>query len=287
MAPPDRERSGARVTGAATSAPGPLRVRGEVLAVGRAGAFRVLSLAAPGVPAAFRPGTFVVASPGDDRLAARAWWIHRVDPASAFGPTIEVVVDPGSPSGAWFADLAVGTRIALTGPLGRPFTLPRQPVAALLVGEGHAVAPLLALAERLRARECPVTLLVGARDEKHLLAVREARRLVRQVVVVTEDGSVGHRGVVADHVGSLLASSSAGVLYTAGRPDAVRAVASIAASSDVPSQVALEVPMPCGTGLCHGCVVAVVGDDAVPRQVRACTEGPVLPGHRIDWEALP
>ncbi|QCC77126.1 hypothetical protein [Nocardioides daphniae] len=154
------------------------------------------------------------------------------------------------------------------------------------MGEGHAVAPLLALAERLRSRECRVTLLVGAPDEQHLLAVREARRLVRQVVVVTEDGSVGQRGVVTDHLPGLLRSSEAAVVYTAGRPDAVRLVAQAADDAGVPSQVGLESPMPCGTGLCHGCVVPVVGDDAVPRQVRACVEGPVLPGHRVDWEAL-
>ncbi|QCC77125.1 hypothetical protein [Nocardioides daphniae] len=112
------------MTTTTSSAPGPLRVRGEVLAVRRAGAFRVLTLSAPGVPAAFRPGTFVVVSPGDDRLTARAWWIHRVEAAGAFGPTIEVVIDPATASGAWFAGLPVGTRLGLTGPLGRPFTLP-------------------------------------------------------------------------------------------------------------------------------------------------------------------
>lgn len=268
---------------------GPRHVRGEVLAVRRAGAHRVVTLAAPGVPASFRPGTFlkVSATPGHPgEGVSGTWWIHRVEATSAFGPTVEVVVDPAAGAGAWLAGLGVGTPVAVTGALGRPWSLPKQPVPALLVGEGPAVAPLLALAERLRERSCPTTLLVGAPDEPHLFAVREARRLVRQAVVVTADGSVGQRGHVRDLLEPVLTSSGAAVVYAAGVPASCHSVARAAEAAGVPSQVALEVPMPCGTGLCHGCVVGVLGPDGAPRQVRACHEGPVLPGHRVDWAPL-
>lgn len=287
MAPPDRERSGATVTVAAGG--GPRHVRGEVLAVRRAGAHRVVTLSAPGVPATFRPGTFLRVSESSAPLGdggSGAWWIHRVEATSAFGPTVEVVVDPAFPAGAWLSGLMVGTPVAVTGALGRPWTLPKQPVPVVLVGEGQAVAPLLALAERLRERSCAATLLVGAPDESHLFAVREARRLVRQVVVVTADGSVGHRGRVDDHLTPVLAGTGAAVVYAAGQPAACRAVARAAGTAGVPSQVALEVPMPCGTGLCHGCVVPVADAEGAPHWVRACHEGPVLPGQRVDWASL-
>lgn len=270
---------------------GPLHVRGEVLAVRRAGAYRVISLAAPGVPATFRPGTLVKVAdlrqqPDAGWGASGAWWIHRVEPASAFGPTVEVVVDPDEEGSAWWGTMPVGSPVAVTGALGRPFSLPRQPVPTLLVGHGQAVSPLLGLAERLRERGCTVTLLVGAPDEQHLLAVREARRLARRLHVRTTDGTVGERGTVTEGLAAVLAESAAAVVYTAGTPDQCRAVALAAADAGVPSQVALRVPVWCGTGLCHGCVVPVTGRDGTARQVRACVEGPVLPGDRVDWPAL-
>lgn len=289
MAAPDRERSGASVT-AAGGGGGPLHVGGEVLAVRRAGAHRVVSLAAPGVPASFRPGTFVRVSdpgrPGEGWGSSGSWWIHRVEPTSAFGPTVEVLVDPADQDADWLLGLPVGSSVKVTGALGRPFTLPKQVVPVLVVGEGADVSPLFDLADRLRQRGCPVTLLLGAVDEQHLFAVREARRLARQLHVRTQDGSVGERGAVTDAVAALLVTSQAAVVYTAGRPEVCRAVVEAADRAGVSSQVALRVPVPCGTGLCHGCVVPVTTSDGHPRQVRACVEGPVLPGHRVDWETL-
>ena len=49
---------------------------------------------------------------------------------------------------------------------------------------------------------------------------------------------------------------------------------------------ALEVPGPCGTGLCHGCPLPVLGEDGVPRVVRACSEGPVVRADRVRWDSL-
>lgn len=275
---------------AAGGGDGPLHVRGEVLAVRRAGAHRVVSLAAPGVPASFRPGTFVRVSdpgrPGEGWGSHGSWWIHRVEPTSAFGPTVEVLVDPAERDADWLVGLPVGSRVRVTGALGRPFTLPKQAVPVLVVGEGADASPLFQLADRLRQRGCPVTLLLGAADEQHLFAVREARRLARHLHVRTHDGSVGERGTVAEAVGALLVASQAAVVYTAGVPDACRPVVEAADLAGVSSQVALRVPVPCGTGLCHGCVVPVTTSDGNSRQVRACTEGPVLPGHRVDWDSL-
>ena len=64
----------------------PLHVTGEVLATKRMGAYRHLTLVAPGIPERFRPGTFVAVSvggdPGRTHLARRAYWIHRVKPSA-------------------------------------------------------------------------------------------------------------------------------------------------------------------------------------------------------------
>ena len=63
-------------------------------------------------------------------------------------------------------------------------------------------------------------------------------------------------------------------------------VAATAESHGVRSQLALERPLTCATGLCDGCPVPVVGDDGAEHVVRACVDGPVFRGDRVRWEEL-
>jgi dihydroorotate dehydrogenase electron transfer subunit len=263
---------------------GPLHVTGEVLAGRRIGAHHHLTLVAPGIAERFRPGTFVALSTGPERLARRAFWIHRVKHTGGYGATLEIVVQERGPGTAWLVAQPPGTKVAVTGPLGRAFSLPKEPVACVLVGEGYAAAPMYPLAERLRERDCVVTLVVAAQDEAHLLSALEARRSARAVTVVTGDGSIGSRGAVADVLPDVLAKAQAEVVYAAGPASTLHAVALAAEQAGAWSQTALEQPMACGTGLCQGCAVPVVGEDGVARMVRACVDGPVFRGDRVRWD---
>jgi dihydroorotate dehydrogenase electron transfer subunit len=266
---------------------GPLHVTGELLSAKRVGAYHHLTLVASGIAERFRPGNFVAVSVGEPELrlrtARRSYWIHRVRPTGSHGATLELVVEPTGVGSRWLAGLGQGGRVELTGPLGRPFAQPRDPVSCLLVGEGYAAAPLFPLAERLRERGCAVSVLLGAPDEAHLFGTLEARRAARSVTVATGDGSVGVRGTVADAVADAVARVGADVVYAAGSGPSLHAVAAAAEAAGAWSQVAVEVPQPCGTGLCHGCPVPVVGEHGVARQVRACVDGPVFRGDRVRW----
>ncbi|MGZ4445380.1 MAG: iron-sulfur cluster-binding protein [Nocardioides sp.] len=272
----------------ATAARVPLHVTGELLASKKVGAYRHLTIVAPGVPERFRPGNFVALSvgSGESRLARRAFWVHQVRPVGGYGATLQLVVEPRGEGTRWLTSLAPGARLEVTGPLGRPFALPKESVSCLLVGEGYAAAPLFPLAERLRERGCAVTLLVAGDDEAHLLSALEARRSARSVTVVTRDGSVGVRGAVADVVDEVLTRSGAEVVYAAGPLPTLHAVAAAAEQHGAWSQTAVEQPLTCATGLCQGCPVPVVGEDGVARRVRACADGPVLRGDRVRWAEL-
>lgn len=290
MAAHDRARTDAGVSAgpSATSGaqPTPVHVTGEVLASRRSGAYRHLTIAAPGIPQRFRVGQFVAVSIEPGRLARRALWIHRVKESGAYGPTVDVVVEPTGIGGEWLAGRSEGSRLEITGPLGRPFALPKEPVSCVLVGEGHGAAPLFPLAERLRERGCVVTLALGAADEAHLLSALEARRSARSIVVVTENGSVGMSGSLGDHVEQTLQRVDADVVYAVGSPRTCRAVAQAAEARGAWSQVALELPLPCGTGLCDGCPLPVVAEDGSLRFARGCVDGPVVRGDRVAWSTL-
>ena len=241
---------------------GPLHVRGEVLATKTAGAFRHLTLVAPGVGERSRPGSFLAVTVGEASLARRALWIHRVRPVGGHRAAVDVVVEPRGHGSRWLADLPPGAPLEVTGPLGRPFSLPREQARCLLVGEGYAAAPLLALSERLRERGCTVRLVLCGPDDSHLLDVLEARRTVGRVEVVTGDPTA---------------------LVVAALPDTDVVYA---AAAGVTCQVALEQPLTCATGLCHGCPVPVLDDDGTAHLVRDCVDGPVFRAGRIDWDRL-
>ena len=264
----------------------PLHVRGEILASKRVGAYRLVTVAAKGIPERTRPGTFVAVSVPEPSLARRALWVYRVKPTGGYGPTLDLLVQPRGAGTRWLAQATPGTPVEVTGPLGRAWALPKDPAPALLVGEGYAAASLFGLAERLRERECPVTMLLAGEDEAHLVSALEARRSARSVTVVTGDGSVGRKGDVAGAIEETITAAGPAIVYAAGPPRTLAAVARAAEESGVWSQVAVETPTPCATGLCHGCGVPVLGEDGIDRVVRGCTEGPVFRGDRVRWTEL-
>jgi len=265
---------------------GPVQVRGEVLTVKKAGAYHHLTLVAPGVAERFRPGSFLTLAVGgglSDRMLRRAFAIYRVRPTGAYGGTVEMVFPADGAGTGWLAGAAPGTAVDVVGPLGRPFALPKEPVACTLVGGGHGSAPLFSLAERLRERGCGVHVVLGAATESTLFGALEAKRAAKTVVVTTEDGSVGIKGRVSDVLPELLVRTSTDVVYACGPTGMLHTVAEAAEVHGAWSQTAVDVPMPCGTGVCMACVLPVVGEDGVTRMVRACTEGPVFRGDRVRW----
>ena len=108
------------------------------------------------------------------------------------------------------------------------------------------------------------------------MPVLEARRSAPTVSVLV--GDAGPRlGEVLD---------GADVVYAAGSTGLLAAVAAAAALRGQWCQVALERPLTCATGLCHGCPVPVRDDDGTAHLVRACVDGPVFRADRVDWAAL-
>lgn len=268
---------------------GPVLADAEVLSIKRVGAYSHLTVVAAGVAERFRPGTAAALSIGDAmsaRLMRRTLPIYRARPTGAYGGTVELVFGVEDEATRWLSSSAAGTRLSLIAPLGRPFALPKDPVACLLVGEGAAAAPLFGLAERLRERGCTVHMVLSAGTEAELFGALEARRTAKTVTVTTADGSVGMTGTAVDVLPQVLGRTAADVVYAAGSMTTLHGVAQVAESQGAWSQTALDVPMPCGTGVCQACVVPVVGEDGVHRTARACAEGPVFRGDRVRWDDL-
>jgi dihydroorotate dehydrogenase electron transfer subunit len=271
----------------ARSSDGPLQVAGQVLTSRRVGAYHHLTLVAPGLAERTRPGHFVALATGgpDSGLTLRrAFSIYKTSARGVYGGTVDVVVGVKGAGTAWLAAVPPHTPVDVVGPLGRPFSLPRDPVSATLVGGGYGAAPLFALGEALRARGCRVDFVLGAGSDDRLFGVLDAKRMASSVAVTTDDGSAGTRGRVTDVLPQVMAAAHTDVVYACGPMPMLRAVSLVATAHGVTAQCAVEESMACGIGVCMTCVLPVVGDDGQTRMVRSCTDGPVFAGDRVRWD---
>jgi dihydroorotate dehydrogenase electron transfer subunit len=266
---------------------GPQQVRGTVLTVRKVDAYHAITIVAPAVAARFKPGQFVavaVGGPDTSMLLRRTFSIHDVRPDH--GGTVEFVFSIVGRGTRWLADRRPRDMLDLTGPLGKPFPVPRDPVSCLLIGGGYGSAPLFALANRLKERRCSVDFLLGAASGDRVFGALTARRTGRTVTITTVDGSLGVRGVVTDMLGQVIHEARTDVIYACGPMGMLRQVTALAGRYDIPVQVAVEEAMACGIGVCMTCVLPVTGSDGITRMVRSCVDGPVFRGEQVRWDDI-
>lgn len=251
--------------------------RAKVLARRRTGRYAVLTVSAPGVAQRCRPGQFVSVTVPDDSalLLRRQLWIGTSSASGRDGGAVELIVDASRSGGARLAALDQGATLDVLGPLGRPFSLPKQPVTALLAAAGAATAPLVWLAAELGARGSRIRFMFLPPDEP--FGVLDAKRLSAGVVTVARTREIA-AALAAD------ASHGRDVVYSAGPAELMAVVAGAVGAT--PHQTALETERVCAAGTCTACVVPITGRDGVARMVRACTEGAVFNAHLVRWDEL-
>ncbi len=267
----------------------PVQVTGEVLSLRRLGAYHTMTVVAPGIAENAKPGQFVtlaVGGPDTSMLMRRAFSIYQVRDRGVYGGTVEFVFSVVGRGTRWLADRQPHEPIDIVGPLGKSFSLPRQPATCVLVGGGYGSAPLFPLADALRARGCRIDFVIGATTEARLFGTLDAKRISATLSVTTDDGSVGQRGRVSDVLPAVVEASKADVVYACGPMAMLRAVSEICGASGIPCQVAVEELMACGIGVCMTCVLPVVGDDGQTRMIRSCVEGPVFHGERVRFDDI-
>ena len=185
-------------------------------------------------------------------LLRRAFSIYRVTAGGSDGRHRRDRRSPTHGKGTrWLADRRRGDELDVIGPLGRPFTLPKEPVACVLVGGGYGAAPLFALAEQLRARGLPGRLRARRGHRGPALRRAGGQAESASVTVTTDDGSAGlrgpgHRRAARDH-----GRSGADVVYACGPMAMLAAVAAVAAATGAHSQCAVEEAMACGDRRLH------------------------------------
>jgi dihydroorotate dehydrogenase electron transfer subunit len=247
----------------------------ELVSIRRFGPYAHLVFSAPAIARRARPGQFVeVRISGENS----PFWRRPFSICRAGGGKVELLIKARGHGSGLLAQAAPGTRLEMAGPLGKGFSLDGKETR-FLVGGGYGIAPLLFLAERLRAKKIPVEVFIGGRCEEDLLLRQEMRLAGAKVTCATEDGSAGTPGRVTLPLEARLKIHLGPVRLAACGPHAMeKAVAQLGEKYGARTEVSLEEVMACGLGVCNGCVVKIKGE-----YQRVCKDGPVFNAEDVDW----
>ena len=223
------------------------------------------------------PGQFIAVYPKDkSMLLPRPISICEADGRRE---TLRIVYRVAGAGTAEFSNWKEGEKIWILGVLGNgfPWKDVREGQTALLMGGGIGIPPILELAKRVAG---PKKIVLGYRDGDCFL--RNDLEKYGDVILATEDGSVGSRGNVLDAVWEN--GLDGDVIFACGPMPMLRAVKGFAAREGIRAYISLEERMACGVGACLGCVCRTKDVDAHSHvhSARICTDGPVFEAEEVD-----
>jgi len=232
-------------------------------------------LESPQIASTVKPGQFVMVDCGEESWLRRPLSIHQLDDKKAELALLFSVVGKGT---HWLAQCQAGDTIDLLGPMGNGYSIHPDSHKLLLVAGGIGIAPLCFLAQEALNQECSVTLLLGASTATQLYP-RDLLPPEVELVVTTEDGTTGKKGVITDLLPDF--ARGADQTFACGPSSMYRAMATqgkqLLEAKSV--QVSLEVRMGCGLGICYGCTLRT---NRGLKQV--CQDGPVFELNDILWD---
>jgi dihydroorotate dehydrogenase electron transfer subunit len=245
------------------------------------------------------PGQFVMVRLADmnDPLLGRPLALYNtVDDGSGSPTAIDVVYLTLGKMTHKLASFTPGQELDVWGPLGNGFP-PLATDHLIMVAGGIGQTPFLALGlEYLklrtfgdRPRSVPrakrVTLCYGVRTADLAAGLPDFKAAGFHVRLSSDDGTVGHHGLVTDVLSEVLHESrdEDRLVVCCGPEPMMHAVAELCQRDNAPCLVSLETPMACGIGICFSCVTKVRQADGSWDWKRTCVEGPIFDAQKIEW----
>jgi dihydroorotate dehydrogenase electron transfer subunit len=243
----------------------------------QAGRYFRLRLEGFAPPRAVYPGQFIhlkVAS-GLDPFFRRAFSISDYDTESG---TLEIIYKVLGRGTARLREVGPRATLDLLGPLGNLFTVPPASGAVVMAAGGVGLPPLAFLARHLIARgrdPKSVYFFYGGRTKTELIDLPRLRRAGMNLILSTDDGSLGFHGMVTEAVLDHLPRIGRRFrVYGCGPEPMLAALQTLAMEHNWPGELSLEAPMPCGVGVCLGCIKPSRLHPGT--YVRVCHDGPVF-----------
>lgn len=237
-----------------------------------------LVVKAPDVAKARKPGHFVIVRNGEggERIP-----LTIADADTAAG-TVTLVIQAVGESTKKICALEAGDYLTdLVGPLGKATHIEKRPAAVLCCGGGVGVAPLLPIIKGFKQAGNRVVSVLAARNKDLIILQDEVAKWSDEVVIMTDDGSAGTKGLVTEGVEAVIKREEVSEVVAIGPAIMMKFVALLTKKYEIPTVCSLNTIMVDGTGMCGACRVNVGGKTRF-----VCVDGPEFDAHQIDFDEM-
>ena len=169
----------------------------------------------------------------------------------------------------------------VAGPLGHPTEIENYGTV-VCVGGGVGIAPVYPITRALKEAGNHVISIIGARNKSLVFWVDKMRAVSDELIVCTDDGSLGIKALVPNALKELLEKrNDISHVWAIGPAIMMKFAAAATKPFNIPTTVSLNTIMIDGTGMCGGCrVLTTDGAQFV------CVDGPEFDAHKVDWDVM-
>ena len=233
-----------------------------------------ISLDAPAIARNARAGQFVIIK--IDEVGERIpITINDSDPKKG---TIAIIFQEVGATTKRLGRLKNGDTISdLLGPLGKATDFGKVGTVVLVAG-GVGIAEVLPVAKYSRQTGNRVVTIIGGRTKELVILEKELKKYSDSLVITTDDGSYGIKGLVTDPLRELMAKEKFDLCYAVGPDMMMKAVSEATKACGLKTLVSLDANMVDATGMCGTCRVSIEGETRF-----VCVDGPEFDGHMVDW----
>lgn len=222
------------------------------------------------------PGQFVMLSKDDfDQTFPRPFSIFNFEKNE-----LELLIKKVGKITKKFAELEKGDTLNILGPLGNSF---QKKENVLLVAGGYGIAPIYFYLKKYKNLK-NLKLFYGGKGKKDILFLKEIEKLLKKdsILITTEDGSLGEKGLVVKPLINFLKNNGKNfTIYSCGPIPLFNSLNEIALKNKLKLYTSMDPLMACGFGICFACAIPTNSGNLC-----ACTEGPIFDSSIINWEKL-
>lgn len=232
---------------------------------------------APMIAKSRRPGHFVIVRVGEggERIPL------TIADADVKRGTITLVIQAVGVSTRKICALDTGDEFTdVVGPLGKATHI-EHVGTVVCCGGGVGVAPLLPIIKAMKEAGNRVVSVLAARTKDLIILEEQVREWSDEVIIMTDDGSYGNKGLVTEGVEGVLKSEKVDLVVTIGPAIMMKFVSLLTSRYHIPTMCSLNTIMVDGTGMCGACRVTVGGQTKF-----VCVDGPEFDAHKVDFDEM-
>ena len=236
-----------------------------------------LEVEAPLIARSRKAGHFVIVKVGEkgERIPL------TIAGADTTKGTITLVIQAVGGSSKKICELNAGDYITdLVGPLGQATHIEKVGTV-VCAGGGVGVAPLLPIVEAFHKAGNRVIVVLAARTKELVILEEQMRANSDEVIVMTDDGSYGTKGLVTNGVESVINREKVDLCVTIGPAVMMKFVSALTKKYEIPTVASLNTIMVDGTGMCGACRITVGGKTKF-----VCVDGPEFDAHQVDFDEM-